>query len=155
MKREYPKHPFAAVGAVIRKNGRVLLVKRRFEPSKEKWSIPGGLVELGERVKDAVKREIYEEVGLEIRLIKLIDVVDNITRDKDGRIRFHYILSDYLAVPKRGVPRGNDEILDLGWFTPEEASKLNLTKTSRHLLKKIGFLKLEKIGGSAGSKQIS
>jgi 8-oxo-dGTP diphosphatase len=148
LKREYPEHPLAAVGAVIKKDGRVLLVKRRFEPSKEKWSIPGGLVELGERVKDAVKREIYEEVGLEIRLIKLIDVVDNITRDKDGRIRYHYILSDYLAVPKGGEPRGNEEVLALGWFTPEEAAKLNLTKTSRHLLRKIGFLKPKKIGRS-------
>ncbi|MEM1994494.1 MAG: NUDIX hydrolase [Nitrososphaerales archaeon] len=144
MKREYPERPFAAVGAVIKKDGRVLLVKRRFEPSREKWSIPGGLVELGERVKDAVKREILEEVGLEIKLIKLIDVVDNITRDKDGRIRFHYILSDYLAAPKGGVLKGNEEVLDIGWFTPEEASKLNLTKTSRHLLKKIGFLKPKK-----------
>lgn len=141
MRREYPEQPIAAVGAVIKKNRRVLLIKRRFEPSRGKWSIPGGLVELGEPVKDAVKREILEEVGLEIRLIKLIDVVDNITRDKDGRIRFHYILSDYLASPVRGVPRGNEEVLELGWFTPEEASRLNLTKTSKHLLKKIGFLK--------------
>lgn len=148
MRREYPKHPLAAAGAVIKKEGRVLLVKRRYEPSKEKWSIPGGLVELGERVKDAVKREVYEEVGLEIRLIRLIDVIDNITRDKDGRIRYHYILSDYLAVPKSGLLRGNKEVLDLGWFTPEEAAKLNLTKSSRHLLRKIGFLKPKKIGGS-------
>ncbi len=144
LKREYPERPFAAVGAVVKKNGRVLLVKRRFEPSREKWSIPGGLVELGERVKDAVKREILEEVGLEIKLIKLIDVVDNITRDSNGRIRFHYILSDYLAAPKRGVLKGNEEVLDLGWFTPEEAARLPLTKTSRHLLKKIGFLKTKR-----------
>ena len=144
MKREYPKYPLAAVGAVLKKGGRVLLVKRRFDPGKGKWSIPGGLVELGERVKDAVKREIYEEVGLEIKLIKLIDVIDNITRDEDGRIRYHYILVDYLAVPTKGVPRRNKEVLDLGWFTPEEAAKLNLTKTSRHLLRKIGFLKPKK-----------
>ena len=148
MKREYPEHPLAAVGAVIKKGGRVLLVKRRFEPSREKWSIPGGLVELGERVKDAVKREIYEEVGLEIRLIKLIDVVDNIVRDEAGRVRYHYIILDYLAVPKGGVLRGNEEALDIGWFTPNEADKLNLTKTSRHLLRKIGFLKPKKIGRS-------
>ena len=144
MEREYPKHPLVAVGAVIKRDGRVLLVKRRFEPGKEKWSIPGGLVELGERVKDAVKREIYEEVGLEIKLIRLIDVVDNITRDEDGRIRYHYILADYLAVPKKGVPKGNEEVLDLGWFTPGEAAKLNLTKTSRYLLRKVGFLKPKK-----------
>jgi len=148
LKREYPEHPLAAVGAVIKKGGRVLLVKRRFEPSREKWSIPGGLVELGERVKDAVKREIYEEVGLEIRLIKLIDVVDNIVRDEAGRVRYHYIILDYLAVPKGGVLRGNEEALDIGWFTPNEADKLNLTKTSRHLLRKIGFLKPKKIGRS-------
>lgn len=148
MRREYPEHPLAAVGAVIKKGGRVLLVKRRFEPSREKWSIPGGLVELGERVKDAVKREIYEEVGLKIRLIRLIDVVDNIVRDEDGRVRYHYIILDYLAVPKGGVLRWNEEALDIGWFTPNEAAKLNLTKTSRHLLRKIGFLKPEKVGRS-------
>lgn len=148
MKREYPEHPLIAVGAVIKKGGKVLLIKRRFEPSKEKWSIPGGLVELGERVKDAVKREIYEEVGLDIRLIKLIDVVDNIIRDENGRVRYHYIILDYLAVPKGGVPRGNEEALDLGWFTPDEAAKLNLTKTSRHLLRKVGFLKSKKVGRS-------
>ncbi len=148
MRREYPEHPLAAVGAVIKKGGRVLLVKRRFEPSREKWSIPGGLVELGERVKDAVKREIYEEVGLKIRLIRLIDVVDNIVRDEDGRVRYHYIILDYLAVPKGGVLRWNEEALDIGWFTPNEAAKLNLTKTSRHLLRKIGFLKPKKVGRS-------
>ena len=148
MKREYPEHPLAAVGAVIKKGGRVLLAKRRFEPSRDKWSIPGGLVELGERVKDAVKREIYEEVGLEIRLIKLIDEVDNIIRDEDGRVRYHYIILDYLAVPKGGVLRGNKEALELGWFTPEEAAKLNLTKTSRYLLRKIGFFKPKKVGRS-------
>jgi len=148
LRREYPEHPLAAVGAVIKKGGRVLLVKRRFEPSREKWSIPGGLVELGERVKDAVKREIYEEVGLKIRLIRLIDVVDNIVRDEDGRVRYHYIILDYLAVPKGGVLRWNEEALDIGWFTPNEAAKLNLTKTSRHLLRKIGFLKPEKVGRS-------
>jgi 8-oxo-dGTP diphosphatase len=139
-KREYPRRPFTAVGAVIRKGGKVLLIKRRFDPSRGKWSIPGGLVELGEMVQDAVKREVEEEVGLKIRVGRLIDVIDNITKTEDGRIRFHYILADYLVSPLSGEIRGNREVLDLGWFTPEEANRLDLTRTSRLLLAKIHFI---------------
>ncbi len=138
--RFYPTRPLAASGAVIIDKNKVLLVKRRFDPGSQRWSIPGGLVELGESVKEAAKREVEEEVGLKIKIIKLIDVIDNITRDRKKGVKFHYVLTDYLAKPISGKLKGNREILDLGWFSKSEISNLVLTRTSKHLLKKIGFI---------------
>lgn len=141
VKRQYPKQPLPAVGAVVKNGDRVLLVKRRFEPSAGKWSIPGGLVELGERVKDAVVREVEEEVGLKVEVERLIDVVDNIVRDEDGRIKYHYIIADYLTHPTSGELKGNPEVIELRWVSREELEQLELTRTSRRLLEQIGFTK--------------
>lgn len=136
--REYPDKPMVGVGALIRKDGRILLVKRRFEPGKGLWSIPGGLVELGEPVEEAVKREVKEETGIEIELDGLLDVIDNIIRDEDGKIRFHYILIDYLAHPTGGaLNHSSREVIDLRWVKIDELHRYETTKTLRRLLKKL------------------
>ncbi|MEM2211168.1 MAG: NUDIX hydrolase [Nitrososphaerales archaeon] len=140
IKRKYPNQPIAAVGAIIKEGDKVLLVKRRFEPGMGKWSIPGGLVELGERVQDAVVREVKEEVGLTVKVEKLIDVVDNIIRDEEGRVMYHYIIADYLTSPISGELKGSHEILDLKWVTKEDLKNLELTRTCKRLLMQIGFI---------------
>ena len=136
MKREYPKLPMVAVGAVVKKGSSIILVKRTHEPGKGFWSIPGGLVELGEPVKDAVKREVREETGLEVKIDKLIDVIDNIIYDRSRRLKFHYVLIDFLVHPVGG------ELQDASktrWIKAGELSQYRITKTATKLLQEIGF----------------
>jgi ADP-ribose pyrophosphatase YjhB (NUDIX family) len=107
--REYPDAPRVGVGAVVLDGDRVLLVRRGKPPSQGKWSIPGGLVHLGERIEDAVRRELREECGLEIRLLDVCGVIDRVVRDgrtgPDGTpaVRYHYVIVDFAAVPVGGT----------------------------------------------------
>jgi len=136
MKREYPKLPMVAVGAVVKKGSSIILVKRTHEPGKGFWSIPGGLVELGEPVKDAVKREVREETGLEVEIDKLIDAIDNIVYDRSRRLKFHYVLIDFLVHPVGG------ELQDASkarWVKAGELSQYRITNTATKLLQEIGF----------------
>jgi ADP-ribose pyrophosphatase YjhB (NUDIX family) len=96
MQREFPVAPLVGVGAVVVDQGRVLLVRRGTEPLKGHWSIPGGLVELGERLLDAIVREIAEETGLVVEPVELIELLDRIHYDAD-RVRYHYVIADYLC----------------------------------------------------------
>lgn len=138
--REYPRAPLVGVGAVVIRDGEVLLVKRKYEPGKGLWSIPGGLVELGERLRDAVRREILEETGVEVEVGALLDVIDNIVRDEDGRVRFHYVLVDFLAKPLGGSARASGDAEETKWFKRDELRPGELTKTAARLLEKMGFL---------------
>lgn len=140
-RRIYPKAPLVGVGAVVHKDGRFLLVRRANEPGKGLWSIPGGLVEVGESLKDAVKREVEEETGVRIEVGKLIDVLENIVLDDEGRVKFHYILIDFEARPASESleVKPSPEVLDARWFTVEEIRNLPITKTTRTLLRKMGL----------------
>lgn len=97
MKRHYPDQPLVGVGAVVFKGGEVLLVRRGQEPALGSWSLPGGLVELGETLSDAMQRELAEETGLSVTLLGIAAVVERIFPDPDGRIAYHYVLVDYLC----------------------------------------------------------
>jgi ADP-ribose pyrophosphatase YjhB (NUDIX family) len=134
--REYPSRPLVGAGAVVHKGGRVLLVKRAFPPNKGRWAFPGGLVELGESASDAAKREILEETGLKVKVEDLIDVALDIERDKDSKIRFDYVLVDYLATPVRGRVKLNAESTDYGWFSEKEVKKLPMSVPTRAALEK-------------------
>ncbi len=102
MRREYPEAPIAGVGAVIvaaRASGEpvVLLIRRGQEPLKGEWSLPGGAVELGERLEDAIRREVLEETGLAVEVVDVVKAFDRIVRDAEGRVRYHYVLVDFLC----------------------------------------------------------
>jgi len=131
VKRLYPKKPLIGVGAVIVCNGRILLEKRKGEPGKGKWSIPGGLVELGERAEQTVIREVREETNLEVENPELIDVVDSITFDEDGRIKYHFVIIDYFVKLKGGTVKAADDAAELKWVPFNEVEKYDLTKTFR------------------------
>lgn len=135
--REYPSHPLVGVGVVAIKDGRILLVKRAFAPGAGKWSIPGGLVEVGERLSDAGARETLEETGIEVQLLELINVFDVIEKDDDGKHRYHYVLVDFLARPTGGTERLSSEITDLRWVAYEEAKGMDLTKTARRAISEL------------------
>jgi len=132
--RRYPTRPLVGAGAVICRGKKVLLVRRKFPPNQGRWSIPGGLVELGETVQAAAAREIKEETGLSVDIDSLLDVQTDLHRDKGGAIEYHYILVDYLAKVTGGRVRLNSESSGFGWFTDGEARRLRTTKGTRAVL---------------------
>jgi len=126
--REYPIHPRVGVGAVVLDGGRVLLVKRGRPPGAGKWSLPGGLVHLGETTREAVVREIAEECGLAITAAEIVGVVDRVIRDDAGRVRYHFVLVDYLAYPdSTGLHPGSDAA-DARWVDIDRVGEFDVTE---------------------------
>ncbi len=138
--REYPEFPRVGVGAVVFREGRILLVRRGVAPGQGLWSIPGGLVELGETLREAAEREILEETGITIRAGEPLFTFDFFERDGDGRIRYHYVIIDLKADYVSGEVEGADEALEARWVSSEEIEGLSPTKTTLQLLRQIGFL---------------
>ncbi len=136
MKKEYPKQPIVGVGAIIIHDGKMLIVKRGSDPGKGKWSVPGGLVELGETVKEAVEREVLEECNLKVEASHLIDIVDDIIRDKNGRIKYHFIILDFFAKLRGGKLKPNSEIIEAKWVPIDEVEKYDLTNTFKEFMKR-------------------
>lgn len=133
--RRYPPHPLVGAGAVVHRQGKVLLVRRNFPPNEGMWSIPGGRVELGEGVEEAAVREIREETGLTVEVERLLDVQTLLQRDAEGAIEYHYILVDYLARVLGGRVRLNLESSDYGWFTSKETRRLRTTSGTAVVLR--------------------
>ena len=136
MKRLYPDQPVVGIGAVIIKEGKIVLIKRGNEPSKGKWSIPGGLVELGEKLEAAVIRETKEETCLEVENPHLIDVVENVDLDEQGKIKYHYIIIDYLVQVKAGTIQAASDAAEFRWVLFEEVEDYNLTASFRVFFRK-------------------
>jgi len=138
LKRQYPTQPIVGVGAVILHEGRMILVRRGVEPGKDQWSIPGGAVELGEKIRDAVLREAKEESGLDIEIVvdRPMDAVDSIFKDKNQHLEYHYVLMQFLARPKSGTLKHGGDVLDAKWVPLEEVEKYDLTTSFRAFFKK-------------------
>ena len=128
MSREYPDYPRVGVGAVVLHEGRVLMVRRGGQPSSGKWSLPGGLVEVGETIAEAACREIAEECGCVIRLAGVAGVVDRIVRDAEGRVRYHYVLVDYLAYPESAAIAAGSDAAEACWVEVERVHELDVTE---------------------------
>jgi ADP-ribose pyrophosphatase YjhB (NUDIX family) len=125
--RDYPDRPFVGVGAVIVVGGGVVLIRRRYEPLAGRWSLPGGIVELGETLEGAVAREMEEETGLRVDVGPVIEVFERITRDPEGRVRYHYVLVDYLCRPLGGDLRAGSDVDDAVLVKPGELGRYDLT----------------------------
>jgi len=119
MRREFPEAPLVGVGAVVVEEGRVLLVRRGTEPLKGHWSLPGGLVELGEALSAAVAREVREETGLIVEPVELIELVDRIHREED-RVRYHYVIADYLCRVAGGALQAASDAEAVRWVERAE-----------------------------------
>ena len=144
MKRLYPSQPIVGVGAVVVCDGKILLEKRKNEPGKGKWSIPGGLVELGEGVEQTVIREVREETGLEVGKPEHVDVVDNVVRDENGEVKYHFVIIDYFVKLKGGTMKAMSDAEELRWVTFDEMEQYDLTKTFKVFFQK-NRQKLEKL----------
>ncbi len=114
MQREFPSAPVLAVGAVVVDNGRVLLVRRGSEPLKDRWTIPGGVLELGESLAEGVVREAREETGLIVEPLELLELIDRIHRERE-RIQFHYVIADYLCRITGGVLKAASDAAEVRW----------------------------------------
>lgn len=118
--REYPSQPVVGVGAVIVRDGKALLIKRAHEPRKGEWSLPGGLVDLGESLADAVRREVMEETGLGVDLGPIIETFDRVHRDDEGRIRYHFVIVDFVCWSDGGDAAAGSDAEAVAWVTAAE-----------------------------------
>lgn len=134
--RRYPERPILGVGAIIAEGGRVLLVERGNEPLKGIWSLPGGAVEVGEYLKDAVCREVREETGLEVEPVSVVEVFERIMPDPDGRTEYHYVLIDYLCRMTGGELRAESDVSDARWVQRAELASYRITEGTLGVIEK-------------------
>jgi 8-oxo-dGTP diphosphatase len=135
LSREYPETPFIGVGAVIVDDGRVVLVKRGHAPLLGEWSIPGGVLEIGEMLREAAVREAREETGLVVEPGEILGVFDRVVREED-RVRFHYVLIDFLCRPVSGELQAGSDAEEVRWFTLYEISGLKLADDTAQVIRK-------------------
>ena len=136
MKREFPEHPLVGVGEVIVENARVVLAKRAHPPIQGQWSIPGGVLEVGELVREAAIREAREETGLIVEPGELLGVFDRVLRDAGGRVQYHYVLIDFLCRPVGGELRASSDAAEVCWFTPDELPALGLANDTFDVIRR-------------------
>ncbi|HYX53809.1 MAG TPA: NUDIX domain-containing protein [Candidatus Limnocylindrales bacterium] len=136
MKREYPDRPIVGVGAVIVHQSKVLLIKRGAPPLMGEWSLPGGVVELGETLRAAAEREALEETGLVVQAGEVLEVFDRIVPGSEGRPQYHYVLVDFLCQVEGGELRAGGDAADASWATKDELAKFKLERPAREVILK-------------------
>jgi ADP-ribose pyrophosphatase YjhB (NUDIX family) len=141
MNREFPELPLVGIGSIIIENDRVLLVKRAHPPIQGQWSIPGGVLEVGELIREAAIREAREETGLIVEPGELLGVYDRILRNPEKRVQYHYVLIDFLCRRIGGELLAASDAAEVRWFTREELSALTLAEDTQDVIQK-GFARL-------------
>ena len=136
MSREYPDRPIVGVGVVVWRGEEVLLIQRGKPPRAGSWSLPGGMQELGETVRETAVREIREETGIEITVRELIDVVDTISRDDTGRVRMQYTLVDFSAEWREGEAIAGSDAAGVRWIHPDDLGPLGLWKETLRVIRR-------------------
>ena len=134
--REYPLSPVVAVGGILIERGGVLLVRRGQEPLLGQWSIPGGAVEVGEKLKDALGREILEETGLVVRILEMVEVLDRILYDEAGMVHYHYVLVDYLCRVEGGLLQAATDVSEARWVDRKEVPSYGLRPETLRVVEK-------------------
>jgi 8-oxo-dGTP diphosphatase len=142
--RLYPARPLVGVGAVIWDGSRVLLERRGRPPALGAWSLPGGLIEIGETAEEAVRREVSEECGIDVTVGPLLGIFEPIHRDEDGRVRYQFVVLDFLARYRNGTLRAGDDAADLHWVAPDEIDRYSLLPATRSMIDRaLALLKAE------------
>jgi len=138
MQREFPEVPLVGVGAIIIEDSRVLLVKRAHPPLQAQWSVPGGVLEVGELVREAAIREAREETGLIVEPADLLGVYDRVLRNAEQRVQYHYVLIDFLCRRVGGDLAADSDAAEVRWFTRQELPALNLADDTEDVIRR-GF----------------
>ena len=134
--REYPERPIVGVGAVIVQDGKVVLIRRRYEPLAGQWSLPGGTLELGETLEAGTAREMLEETGLVVDVGPVIEVFDRIMFDDTRRVRYHFVLVDYLCWPVSGELRAGSDVDDAALVGPDDLARYAITKKATAVIER-------------------
>ena len=134
MQREYPQQPLVGVGVVIVENDRVLLIKRGKAPLLGEWSIPGGMLELGETLRRGAEREALEDTGLVVRATDLLSVFDRIVPDENKRTLYHYVLIDFLCERISGELQAAGDASDARWYSEDEVKRLKLPDETQTII---------------------
>jgi len=134
--RQYPDRPIVGVGGVVVHDDKIVLIKRKYEPLKGHWSLPGGMVEVGEGLEAALAREMLEETGLVVDVGPVIEVFDRITRDEERRVRYHFVLIDYLGWPTRGTLRAGSDVDTAIWADPAALAEYSLTDKASSVIRR-------------------
>jgi len=144
--REYPERPMVGVGGVVVSNGRALLIRRGGPPLEGQWSIPGGMLEVGESILEGVRRELGEETGIEVRVGQLIEVFERINPDGAGKTLYHFVVLDYLCEAVRGEAHAGSDVTEVAWAAPQELAKYALTETATRVILKAFEMARERDG---------
>lgn len=134
--RRYPNKPILGVGALIYDGDRVLLVQRGKEPLKGFWSLPGGAVESGEQLEQALLREVLEETSLIVKIVRFGEIFERIMPDPEGKIEYHYVLLDYVCEVVSGQPHPGSDSADVRWFSPEELKGVPVTSGTLEVIER-------------------
>ena len=132
---QFPSHPVVGVGAVVVHDGKALIVRRAHDPRKGEWSLPGGRVELGESLIEATRREMLEETGLDVAVGEMIEVFDRIHRHDDGRVRYHFVIVDFLCTVVGGALCAGDDAEAVAWVTADEAAACGVNEHALRVLR--------------------
>jgi mutator protein MutT len=134
--REYPARPMVGVGAVVWDGSRVLLVRRGKPPAQDAWSLPGGLIELGETAEQALRREVLEECNIAVEIGDLLGIFEPVFREADGRIRYHYVVIDFLAYYRGGHLAVGDDAADAHWVSPDGLAEYSLSPATSEMIRR-------------------
>jgi 8-oxo-dGTP diphosphatase len=135
-RRSYPERPILGIGAIVIDSGRVLLVERGREPLKGYWSLPGGVLEVGETLVEGLRREMREETGLEIETLSVVEIFERIMRDASGATEYHYVLIDYLCRVTGGTLEAGDDVSEARWVERERLGEYRITEGSVPVIEK-------------------
>jgi ADP-ribose pyrophosphatase YjhB (NUDIX family) len=134
--RRYPERPILGIGAIVVNDDKVLLIERGHDPLKGEWSLPGGAVEVGESLQDAVRREVLEETGLEVEPLSVVEIFERIMPDREGRVEYHYVLVDYLCKLIGGRLGAASDVSRAEWVPRSELRNYRITEGTLAVIEK-------------------
>ena len=141
--RRYPSRPFLGIGALIFEDRKILLVERGKNPLKGYWSLPGGVLETGEKLEEGIRREVREETGLKVETLSIFEIFERIMRDAKGRPEYHYVLIDYLCRPTGGRLRAASDVSGAAWVSERDLGQYRLTEGTLEVVQR-AFAKLQR-----------